>query len=119
MYNTRRDWRRSSMAEQGTHKPLVPSSNLGVATEGLALPEGVHMVTTQPRIVTPVSWLVAPAWLTVDEACQLSGRDRDTMLWMIEDGSVDAKLEGDAYLVEKASLHEFLELLVELSHWND
>ena len=27
--------RRSSMAEQGTHKPLVPSSNLGVATNSL------------------------------------------------------------------------------------
>jgi hypothetical protein len=71
---------------------------------------------SQARIVTPVTWLAAPRWLTVDEACHLSGRDRGTMLFWASDGSVDTNTDG---LIAKDSLHEFLETLVLLSHWDD
>jgi hypothetical protein len=106
------------MAEQGTHKPLVPSSNLGVATESDDTPfEGVAMIAnTQARIVTPVTWLAAPEWLTVDEACHLSGRDRGTLLFWVSDGDVDTNVDG---LIAKDSLHEMLEALVLLAHWDD
>ena len=104
------------MVEQGTHKPLVPSSNLGVATEmGVALPEGVAMIQTT-RIVTPVHWMMAPEWLTVDEACHLSGWDRGTMLYIIAEGGVDLDDEG---LLGKQSLHEYQECLALVLHWDD
>jgi hypothetical protein len=106
------------MAEQGTHKPLVPSSNLGVATGTSDTPfEGVAMIANaQARIVTPVTWLAAPEWLTVDEACHLSGRDRGTLLFWVSDGDVDTNVDG---LIAKDSLHEMLEALVLLAHWDD
>ena len=71
----------------------------------------------QARIVTPVTWAFAPDWLTVEEACHLSGHDADTVRFLIDDGGVDAKQEGDAWLVEKASLFEYQETLAEVLHW--
>ena len=68
------------------------------------------------RIVTPVSWIAAPEWLTIQEACELSGHGVDTMRWLTQDGAVDTKREGDAWLVEKASLREFQEALLEVLH---
>lgn len=58
----------------------------------------------QPRMTTPIVWLEAPDWLTVEEACYLSGWDRAAMLEIIDEGGVD--LNGDR-LIEKRSLREF------------
>ena len=76
------------------------------------------MVVPQIRVATMVDWLYAPEWLTVQQACELSGHDRGTMLWMIEDGAVDTKLDGDALLIERESLHEFQECLALVHHWD-
>jgi len=70
----------------------------------------------QVRVVTPVSWLFAPEWLRVEEACHLSGHDRETMLWMVADGAVDTDLDG---LICKRSLYEFQEALALVLHWAD
>jgi len=75
------------------------------------------MMLQVARIVTPVTWLAAPEWLTVQEAAELSGHDRGVLHWMIRDGAVDTKLEGDIYLIEKVSLWEFQEALAEVLHW--
>ena len=109
------------MAEQGTHKPLVPSSNLGVATGELvtSLAGGFVMACQATRIITPVSWLAAPDWLTIQQACYLSGHDEDTMRWLIQDGDVEAKHNGNTWLTDKASLHGFQECLLEVLHWDD
>ena len=75
----------------------------------------VLQLTPQGR-VTPVTWVFAPEWLTVNEACILSGWDSAAMLEIIEEGGVDLNLDG---LIEKRSLFEFQETLVEILNWND
>jgi hypothetical protein len=107
------------MAEQGTHKPLVGSSNLPVATyEPITiLAGGAEMTCQATRIITPVTWLAASDWLTIQQAMALSGHDADTVKWLILDGGVDAKRDGDTWLIDKASLHEFQEALAEVLHW--
>ena len=72
-------------------------------------------VATQPRIATVIDWLFAPDWLSVEEACFLTGHSRDDMLFIVEDGGVDLDENG---LIEKESLYEFLETLVELLNWS-
>jgi len=57
--------------------------------------------------------------LTVEEACHLSGHDEVTMRWLILDGGVDAKRDGDTWLVKKESLHEYQESLALVLHWWD
>ena len=107
------------MAEQGTHKPLVPSSNLGVATGlSVAYPESVKMPAQAraTRLVTPVTWIFAPDRLTVDEACHLSGWDRGTMRHIIDEGGVDLDDEG---LIGKQSLHDYQECLALILNWDD
>lgn len=69
-----------------------------------------------PRIATMVDWVFAPEWLTIEQACQLSGWDRDTMLLIIDEGGVDLDNAG---LIERASLREFQETLAEIVHWDD
>ena len=107
--------RRSSMAEQGTHKPLVPSSNLGVATFGLVFSSSMAMT----RIITPISWVAAPPWLTIPEACRLSGHDEATVNWLIREGGVDARRDGDTWLIDKWALHDYQETLLEVLQWDD
>jgi len=68
------------------------------------------------RIITPVHWAFAPEWLTVEQACFLSGWDIDTMLEIVSEGDVDL---NDAGLIEKESLHEFQEACALVLHWND
>jgi hypothetical protein len=77
------------------------------------------MVSTVVRPVTLVSWAFAPEWLTLEEASYLSGHDVDTLRWLIYDGGVDTKRQGDTWLIEKASLREFQETLLEILHWED
>ena len=80
------------------------------------MPNGAEMVTGQARIATPVNWLYAPDWLTLEEVCFLSGWDQDSMLEIVNDGGVDLNLDG---LIEKESLWEFQECLALVLHWND
>lgn len=75
------------------------------------------MTVQTTRVVTPVSWAFAPPWVTVQQACELSGHDGDTMRWMMQDGAVDTKEIGGETLIEKWSLHEYQEALAEVLHW--
>jgi hypothetical protein len=74
------------------------------------------MLASSPQIVNGIDWAFAPDWLTVEQACCLSGHDRGAMLYIIDEGGVDL---SDAGLIEKRSLWEFQETLAEISHWYD
>lgn len=50
------------------------------------------------------------------EACFLSGWDTDTLLEIIDEGSVDLNDEG---LIERESFYEFQEALALVLHWDD
>jgi hypothetical protein len=77
-------------------------------------------VSQTQRIITPVTWLFAPEWLTVEQACELSGHDRGVMLHIVETGGVDLKDTDDGtVLIEKRSLYEFQEALALVLHWNE
>jgi hypothetical protein len=71
------------------------------------------MLVSPPRIVNGVTWTFAPEWLTVSQACELSGYDRGFMLQVIEADGVDI---DDAGRIEKRSLWEWLEVSLELAH---
>jgi len=77
------------------------------------LPLGVAM-TQKRRVATPVDWLFAPEWLTVQQACELSGWDNANLLDIIDVGGVDVGATG---LIHKGSLYEFQETLAEVLHW--
>jgi len=40
----------------------------------------------------------------------------NTLHWLIQDGALDTRRVGDTWLVEKASLREFQEALLEILH---
>jgi hypothetical protein len=63
-----------------------------------------------------MDWAFAPEWLTVEQACFLSGHDRGSMPEITDADGVDLNLEG---LIEKRSLWEFQEALVLVRHWHD
>ena len=77
------------------------------------------MVLQASRMATPVTWAFAPDWLTVEQASYPSGHDDDTVKWLILDGGVDAKQDGDTWLIDKESLHEYQEALALVLHWWD
>ncbi len=79
------------------------------------LGEAVDVPAT--RIVTLVSWAFAPEWLTMKEASELSGHDLGTLHWMIQEGAVDTRREKDVWLIERASLRESQESLLEVLRW--
>ena len=103
------------MAEQGTHKPLVPSSNLGVATGELVTssPGGFVMVCQATRIITPVTWLAAPDWLTIQQACHLLGHDEGPMRWLIQDGDVETNACPNTSMPHPAGGVSSLQYLIE------
>ena len=72
--------------------------------------------TTPQGMVTPVTWAFAPEWLTVRQACTLSGWDVATMAQIIAEAGVDLNDEG---LIDKNSLWEFQDALALVLHWND
>jgi hypothetical protein len=83
---------------------------------------GVRILRPQPemqreRIVTPLTWALAPAWLDLEKACHLSGYDLDLLRFLIHDGGVDAKQDGDSWLIEKQSLLDFRECLALALNW--
>ena len=71
---------------------------------------------SHPLTATGIDWALAPVWLSLEQACYLTNRDRETMLEIIGEGGVDLNLAGE---IEKHSLLEFQEILVELAHWDD
>jgi hypothetical protein len=74
------------------------------------------MLDSRPNVATGIDWAFASDWLTIEQACFLSGHDRDAMLEIIEVDGVDLNVEG---LIEKRSLWEFQEALVLVRHWHD
>ena len=56
------------------------------------------------HIAFPTDWVFYPDWLTVEQACYLSGWDLDTMLEIVNVSGVDLNDDG---LIEKQSLWEF------------
>jgi hypothetical protein len=74
------------------------------------------MESIQTRVATIVDWLFAPDWLSIEEACFLSGWDHDTMLEIIDEDNVDLDDDGR---IEKQSLYEFQECLALVLHWDD
>jgi hypothetical protein len=83
--------------------------------QGASSTFGVVMTETR-RVAFPTDWLFYPDWLTLEQACYLSGWDRASMLEIIDEGGVDLNLDG---LIEKRGLHEFQEMLAIVLHWND
>jgi hypothetical protein len=61
--------------------------------------------------VNGVDWAFAPDWLTIEQACFLSGHDREAMLEIIEVDGVALNVED---LIEERSLWEFQEALARL-----
>ena len=51
----------------------------------------------QPRS-RPMQLVLAPDWLTLEQAGELTGYSQEMMRWMIDDGAVDLKDE-DAILI--------------------
>ena len=74
------------------------------------------MLDSRPNVATGIDWAFAPDWLTIEQACFLSGHDREAMLEIIEVDGLDLNVEG---LIEKCSLWEFQEALVLVRHWHD
>ena len=68
----------------------------------------------RPQMATLVTWGYAPNWLTIEEACELSGHDLDTMRQIIDVDGVDLNEDG---LIEKRSLHDFQESLALVLNW--
>jgi hypothetical protein len=68
------------------------------------------------RIPSPLEWALAPEWLTVDEACYLSGWDKDSMLEIIDEGGVDLK-DDEKILIDKKSLVEYQEAAAEYEYY--
>ena len=69
----------------------------------------------EARIPSPVEWAFAPEWLTVEEACHLSGWDKASMMEIIDEGGVDLK-DDDEILIDKKSLSEFQEAFAEVEN---
>ena len=63
------------------------------------------------RVFTPVCWIEAPEWLTLQEAAFLSGFDDETLGVVIAEGGVDLNYAG---LIAKDSLYEYREALWEV-----
>ena len=73
------------------------------------------MVQTR-RVSLPVDWLFAPDWLTVEQACFLSGWDAASMLAIMAAGGVDLNDDG---LIARDSLEDFQEACALVEHWDD
>lgn len=64
---------------------------------------------------TIYEWLSALRWLTVEQACRLSGYDRGVMLRIID---VDGVGLDDAGRIEKQSLWDFQDALELVLNWD-
>jgi len=73
------------------------------------------MVQTR-RVSLPMEWLFAPYWLTVEQACFLSGWDVASMLAIMDAGGVDLNDDG---LIAKDSLEDLQGVCALVAHWYD
>ncbi len=48
----------------------------------------------QRRVAFPGDWIFYPEWLTVEQACYLSGWDADSMMEIMDVGGVDLTMLG-------------------------
>jgi len=71
------------------------------------------------RIATGVDWAFAPEWLTIRQACALSGWTAMEMLAIIEVGGVDLKDDPDDVFIDKQSLRDYQEACALVLHWSD
>jgi hypothetical protein len=102
--------------EERSTKPKVESSSLSGRTL-LEVEFAADMVMAERRrVATLVDWLFAPEWLTLQQACELSGRDPESLQEIVDEGGVDLNNAG---LIHKQSLYEFQEALAEVLHWYD
>ena len=99
-----------------TLNPCIGSSNLSAPASVLDTPTLEVVELVQPEIVTPGAWLFAPEWLTPLQAAWLSGQSEGFIAWLVEEGNVETNTGG---LIDKFSLHRYLETLVEMLHWQD
>jgi len=97
-----------------TLNPLVAGSSPARVTSGGGVLSGEAAGAGPRKPVTIVTWAFAPDWLTAEEASELSGFDAGTLRWLIEDGSLDTRYEGDGWLIEKLSLWEYQEALLDV-----
>jgi hypothetical protein len=67
-------------------------------------------VILRTRTARFLDWAFAPQWLTFEQACFLSGWNADQMNEIIRENGVDL---DDAGRIEKQSLYEFQEALVD------
>ena len=67
-----------------------------------------------PRVASMVDWMFSPEWVTLDQASFLTGHDADTLRDIIADGGVVAERAGAGWLIEKESLREFRDALLEV-----
>jgi hypothetical protein len=74
------------------------------------------MAQQEVHTVVLPDWVTSPDWLSLDEACHLTGYDLPAMQSLVDDGAVDLDERG---LIEKRSLWEFLESLILALHWAD
>jgi hypothetical protein len=70
---------------------------------------------SETRRITPLTWALAPDWLTPDQAGYLTGHSLDYVQWMIDDDAVDLDENG---LIGKRSLWNFQESLALVLNWN-
>jgi hypothetical protein len=102
--------------EERSTKPKVESSSLSGRTL-LEVEFAADMVMAERRrVATLVDWLFAPEWLTLQQACELSGRDPESLQEIVDEGGVDLNNVG---LIHKQGLYEFQEALAEVLHWYD
>ena len=62
--------------------------------------------------------VLAPDWLTMEHACELTGYSQEMMQQLIEDGAVDLK-DRDDILIEKRGLIKYQEALALVADRND
>ena len=74
--------------EERSTKPKVESSSLSGRTLEADFLVGMVMVQTR-HVATPIDWFFAPDWLTIRQACELSGWDPKSLQEIIDDGGVD------------------------------
>jgi hypothetical protein len=58
----------------------------------------------------------APDWLSIEQACRLTGWDEKSMQEIIDEGGVDLNEQG---LIEKQSLYDFQGCLAQVLHCRD
>ena len=72
-------------------------------------------MATSRRIATGVDWAFAREWLTIPQACALTGWSATEMLDIIEVDGVDLK-DDENIFVDRNSLREYREVRVFVSH---